>query len=86
MNTYAETSWTAGVQGCSLLSPQGSHRVPDIGKRQWLQKYSLKLLKSWLQWQTPLGIASAYAEHIKEDLADFYEDPLKRMFIEATYS
>jgi hypothetical protein len=33
------------------------------------------------------NIASActYTAHIKEDLAEFYEDPLKKKFIETTY-
>jgi hypothetical protein len=73
--------------GCStgVHYPRRANARSDINKNKWLQKYSCHLLRLWLQWQTPLGIAGAYSEQIKEDLAIFYEDPLKRMFIEATY-
>jgi hypothetical protein len=56
-----------------------------ISKEEWLQKYASRILVVWLQWQTPLGIAGNYTNKIKEDLAMFYNDPLKRMFIETTY-
>jgi len=39
----------------------------------------------WTQWQTPLGVAPAYTTYITADLAQFYDDPLKRMFIETSY-
>jgi hypothetical protein len=57
----------------------------NIARDKWLQKYSQRLLRLWLQRQTPFGVACAYTEHIKEDLAEFYEDPLKKKFIETTY-
>jgi len=60
--------------------------MPDISKEKWLEKYSSQMLGLWSQWQTPLGVARAYASQIKKDLAKFYDDPLKRMFVEATYS
>jgi hypothetical protein len=65
------------------------HQIVDAGmdneKKRWIQKYSQRILKQWLRRQTPLGIACTYAEHIKEDLARFYDNPLKRIFIETTY-
>ena len=57
----------------------------DTSKEKWLQKYASRILMAWSQWQTPLGVASAYTDRIKMDLARFYDDPLKRMFIETTY-
>ncbi len=57
----------------------------DIAKKKWVQKYSHRLIRLWLRQQTPFGVARAYAEHIKECLTEFYEDPLKRTFIETTY-
>ncbi|MHC4537739.1 MAG: hypothetical protein ACYS6K_27730 [Planctomycetota bacterium] len=57
----------------------------NITKDKWIQKYSQRLLRFWLQRQTPFGVACDYTEHIKEDLDEFYEDPLKRKFIETTY-
>jgi len=57
----------------------------NIARDKWVQKYSHQLLRLWLQRQTPFGVACTYTTHIKQDLAEFYEDPLKRKFIETTY-
>ena len=43
------------------------------------------MLKLWLRWQSPLGIARTYIEQIEKDLAKYYDEPLKRIFIEKTY-
>jgi len=86
MNTYVETGCATKGYGTGLHCRQRTDTELDIAKKKWLQKYSRRLLRFWLQWQTPLGIACAYAEQIKEDLAESYEDPLKRMFIETTYN
>jgi hypothetical protein len=59
--------------------------VDNIDKDKWLQKYSHQVLRLWLQRQTPFGVACTYTAQIKEDLTEFYEDPLKRKFIETTY-
>ena len=59
--------------------------IPDTNKEKWLQKYASRILIAWSQWQTPLGVACAYTDKIKMDLSRFYDDPLKRMFIEASY-
>ena len=61
-------------------------RKNDITRDKWIHIYSLKLLRLWLQQQPPFDIAFTYTAQIKEDLADFYEDPLKRKFVEATYN
>jgi hypothetical protein len=57
----------------------------DTDKAEWLEKYASRILAVWSHWQTPLGVACAYTDKIKTDLVRFYDDPLKRMFIEATY-
>jgi hypothetical protein len=59
--------------------------MPGMEREKWTQKYAVRILKVWLRWETPLGVAGAYISKIKGDLAEFYEDPLKRLFIEATY-
>lgn len=59
--------------------------IQDDNKENWLQKYASRILRIWSHWQTPLGVAGAYINQIKQDLATFYDDPLKRMFIEKTY-
>ena len=86
MSTYVEADCMTKESDAVLDSPQRTNTDSEIKRQKWLQKYSHRLLGQWLQWQTPLGVTYAYAEQIREDLAEFYEDPLKRMFIEATYS
>jgi hypothetical protein len=73
------------VDGTDLRYPQRANVESDIGKKKWLQEYSRRLLRLWLQWQSPLGVTSTYVEQIEEDLAKFYDEPLKRIFIETTY-
>jgi 2-keto-4-pentenoate hydratase/2-oxohepta-3-ene-1,7-dioic acid hydratase in catechol pathway len=69
--------------GIILREPTASDS--DIAKKKWVKKYSHRLIRLWLRQQTPFCVARAYAEHIKECLTEFYEDPLKRTFIETTY-
>jgi hypothetical protein len=57
----------------------------DISKKRWIAKYSQRLLKLWLQRQSPLGVTRTYVEQIEQDLAKFYDEPLKRIFIEKTF-
>ena len=64
-------------------NPQSS--TPYSNKEKWLQKYASRILMIWSQWQTPLGVTCNYTDKIKSDLVGFYDDPLKRLFIEATY-
>lgn len=85
MNTHVEADRVTKGSETIHHCPQRTNADSEIKKQEWLEKHSHCLLEQWLQWQTPLGIAYAYAGQIKEDIAEFYEDPLKRMFIEATY-
>jgi hypothetical protein len=64
-------------------APQGP--TSDTNKEKWLQEYASRILMVWSQWQTSLGVTPAYTDRIKTDLVRFYDDPLKKMFIEATY-
>jgi len=83
MNTQKETSHTDNSLDASRHDHQESMR--DTQKERWLQKYASRILMVWSHWQTPLGVAYVYTQKIKMDLGRFYDDPLKRMFIEATY-
>jgi len=56
-----------------------------VGRQQWVEEYARRILRLWLQWETQMGVACAYLEQVKADLAAFYENPLKRTFIERTY-
>ncbi len=83
MKTQKETSDIGnrpGTRSSSLQKP-----IRDTAREKWLQKHADRMLAIWSQWQTPLGVAPAYTTYITADLAQFYDDPLKRMFIEASY-
>ena len=83
MNTQRET---LHIDNNFDASPQNHQRsIRDAQKERWLQKYASRILMALSHWQTPLGVACAYTHKIKRDLGRFYDDPLKRMFIEATY-
>ena len=80
-----ETICIIKVYDKDLPSLQPFNTQSNLSKRLWVQKYSHRLLKLWLRWQSPLGIARTYIEQIEKDLAKYYDEPLKRIFIEKTY-
>ena len=84
MNRYIETN-RLRLDSTDLWYRQRADAELDTGKRKWLRKYSRRLLRLWRQRQTPLGVAPVYIGQIEKDLARFYDDPLKRRFIETTY-
>ena len=62
-------------------------RMPTpIHKEEWVRYYSQRILGTWTCRATPLTVAKDYADHIAGELVLLYNDPLKRAFIEATYS
>jgi len=83
MNTQKETLHTDNSFDTRSHNHQKS--VRDTQKEKWLQTYASRILMAWSHWPMPLGVASGYTHKIKMDLGRFYDDPLKRMFIEATY-
>ena len=83
MNTQTEALYTNRY--LDTISHGSKEIMQDISKEKWLQKYAVRILNRYLHWQTPLDVASTYAARLREDLAAFYDDPLKRMFIEANY-
>jgi hypothetical protein len=55
-------------------------------KSDWIRRYSQRILRVWAERATSLGVARDYVDHIASELALLYDDPLKRAFVEATYS
>lgn len=54
-------------------------------KKRWIERYAELIFKSWQSWQSPLGVASGYRVQICRDLSEYYDDPMKRSFIEMSY-
>ena len=51
---------------------------------QWIEKHAHQIQKLFHQWQEPMGIdGQAYREHLKEELAAYWEDPLLKTYIES---
>ena len=83
MDPYKHTKDTGHKSG--IISQNSEIMKTDTSKEKWLQKYASRILAYWSQWQTPLGVTCDYTDKIKNDLSRFYDDPLKKLFIEATY-
>ena len=83
MNRHAET--VSEIEGCDAEVRKPGKLQVQMCKEEWIQYYADRMLTLWLKWQTRLGVAWDYVEQLKTDLAELYEEPLKRMFIEATY-
>ena len=75
MNTYFETKYITKVGVPELHYLQGTRAESDVDKKKWLQKYSRRLLRLWLQRQAPLSVTPMYIGQIEEDLAKFYDEP-----------
>lgn len=55
-------------------------------KEVWIEEYALKILGMWQINHTPLGrVDDGYLAKLKEDLAGYFDDPLKRSLIETSY-
>jgi len=53
-------------------------------KEEWIEKHARLFQKRFEQWQKPLGIdGEEYLRHLRKDLIDFCEDPLKKSLIES---
>ena len=63
---------------------EARNTIPQT-KEDWIKYYSNQIFGLWLGWRTPLGISRKYLKQVKQELSEFYKEPLKREFIEATY-
>ena len=54
-------------------------------KEMWIQKYAVRILVRFRQRRTPLTVSNTYLIRLKADLEVFYDDPVKRLSIEASY-
>ena len=55
-------------------------------KQVWVNKYAKRILKVWLNLKSPLGIDGQYSKQVKNQLDEYFDDPLKRGLIETTYT
>jgi hypothetical protein len=57
----------------------------DVEKQVWIDEYAGRILQVWLNLQAPLGIDGHYSKQVKDQLDEYFDDPLKRGLIETTY-
>jgi hypothetical protein len=57
----------------------------EAAKDDWVAEYAKRIAEALHKWQGPLGIDERYSEHLKAELSEYYDDPLKRGLIESTY-
>lgn len=67
-------------------APTSANSRSPQSKNDWVQRYADRVFALWLSRQTCLGVARQYIERLRADLGRYYEDPLKRTFIETTYA
>ncbi len=58
---------------------------PPNDKKMWIQKYAARILIRFRPRRTPLTVANTYLTRLRADLEVFYDDPIKRLSIEASY-
>lgn len=59
--------------------------MANPARQAWIQEYATRIVDSWKQWESPLGLDDDYENQVQSDLVSAFEDPLKRSLIESTY-
>lgn len=59
--------------------------IRESEKEKWTEHVANKMFQSFMQFQNPFSLSKDYLEHIRRDLRNAYDDPLKRSFMEASY-
>ena len=67
-----------------LFSDSKAMELPN-DKEMWIQKYAVRILVRFRQRRTLLTVSNTYLTRLKADLEVFYDDPVKRLSIEASY-
>jgi len=57
----------------------------DYKKSKWIQKYADRAFDCWLGHPHTVVVSQQYRRQIETDLAQQYDDPLKRQFVELTW-
>jgi hypothetical protein len=55
-------------------------------KRKWIKKYTDKAFHCWRGRVHAIAISQQYRRQIEIDLAQQYDNPLKRQFVEKTWA
>jgi len=58
----------------------------DYEKAKWVQKYSDKAFDCWRGRVHTIAVSQQYHRQLETDLAQHYDDPLRRQFVEMTWA
>jgi len=75
---------TTTMNDAYFFSDPKAMELPN-DKEMWIKTYAVRILIRFRQGQTPLGAANIYLTRLKKDLEVFYDDPVRRLSIEASY-
>jgi hypothetical protein len=67
-----------------LLSDSKAMELPN-DKEMWIQEYAVRILFRFRQRRALLTVSNTDLTRLKADLEVFYDDPVKRLSIEASY-
>ena len=56
-----------------------------LTKKQWVEKYAKRIMNYWQKLDCAFDIDINYNSHIRKDLEQAFDDPLKRQLIETSY-
>jgi hypothetical protein len=70
-----------------VMTRKGVCTMSTVGveKQAWIDEYARRILQVWLSLQAPLGVDGQYSQQVKNQLDEYFDDPLKRGLIEMTY-
>jgi len=72
------------MNATGFFSDSKATELPN-DKEMWIRKYAVRILIRFRQRRTPLTVANTCLTRLKADLEVFYDDPVKRLSIEASY-
>jgi hypothetical protein len=58
----------------------------DYEKAKWVQKYTDRTFDCWRGRAHTVAVSQQYRRQIEAELAQQYDDPLKREFVETTWA
>ena len=60
--------------------------VMENKKREWIRKYAAKAFDHWCSYEHHIAVSDDYRGKLEMDLAQHYDDPLAREFVEKMWA
>ncbi len=71
-----------------MVSPQNEKEAMGMEreKAKWVRKYTDRAFDCWQGRVHTIAISQQYRRQIEADLAEHYDNPLRRQFVEMTWT